>query len=88
LLEAIDILQGVNGLAFVHFDEGDVVRHHLVQRIIRAYDEYKTRQGGQQLPLLETKTASPEPNKSSGGTGAVARVAAPAVSTEEPHVRN
>ena len=43
LLEAIDILQGVNGLAFVHFDESDVVRHHLVQRIIRAYDEHKVR---------------------------------------------
>ena len=46
LLEAIDILQGVNGLAFVHFDESDVVRHHLVQRIIRAYDEHKIAAGG------------------------------------------
>ncbi len=55
LLEAIDILQGVNGLAFVHFDESDVVRHHLVQRIIRAYDEHKTRLAEQQLPLLEGK---------------------------------
>jgi len=27
LLEAIDILKDVNGLAFVHFDESDVVRH-------------------------------------------------------------
>jgi hypothetical protein len=41
LIEAVEILQGVNGLAFVHFDESDVVRHHLVQRIIRAYDEHK-----------------------------------------------
>src|ERR1019366_2235884 len=36
LIEAGEILQSVNGLAFVHFDESDVVRHHLVQRIIRA----------------------------------------------------
>ncbi|MGB0039958.1 MAG: PhoH family protein, partial [Terriglobales bacterium] len=56
LLEAIDILQGVNGLAFVHFDESDVVRHHLVQRIIRAYDEHK-RMVEQQLPLLEPRPA-------------------------------
>ena len=42
LLEAIDILKRVEGLTFVHFDEADVVRHHLVQRIIRAYDEHKT----------------------------------------------
>ena len=46
LIEAVEILQGVNGLAFVHFDESDVVRHHLVQRIIRAYDEHKTQAGG------------------------------------------
>jgi len=43
LLEAIDILKNVDGLAFQYFDESDVVRHHLVQRIIRAYDESKTR---------------------------------------------
>jgi len=41
LLEAMDILGKVQGLAFVYFDESDVVRHHLVQRIIRAYDEHK-----------------------------------------------
>src|SRR3974390_551615 len=52
LLEAIDILQQVNGLAFVHFDESDVVRHHLVQRIIRAYDDYKTRLAEHQMSLL------------------------------------
>src|SRR6266851_37779 len=59
LIEAVDILQGVNGLAFVHFDESDVVRHHLVQRIIRAYDEYKTRLAERQMSLLEAKPAGP-----------------------------
>src|SRR5438132_11656170 len=43
LLEAADVLKHVEGLTFVYFDEGDVVRHHLVQRIIRAYDEHKSR---------------------------------------------
>jgi phosphate starvation-inducible PhoH-like protein len=52
LIEAVDILQSVNGLAFVHFDESDVVRHHLVQRIIRAYDEHKTHIAEQQMLLL------------------------------------
>src|SRR5947207_6184530 len=52
LLEAIDVLKNVDGLAFVHFDEGDVVRHHLVQRIVRAYDEHKTRVAEQQMFLL------------------------------------
>jgi len=61
LIEAVDILQKVNGLAFVHFDESDVVRHHLVQRIIRAYDEHKTRLAEQQLSLLEPKPMEPKP---------------------------
>src|SRR5580704_8274493 len=52
LLEAIDILARVEGLTFVHFDEADVVRHHLVQRIIRAYDEHKTHVAEQQMLLL------------------------------------
>jgi phosphate starvation-inducible PhoH-like protein len=50
LLQAIDILKRVEGLAFVYFDESDVVRHHLVQRIIRAYDQHKVREDAQ-LPL-------------------------------------
>ena len=53
LVEAMDVLKKVDGLAFVHFDEEDVVRHHLVQRIIRAYDEHKSRLADQQLSLLD-----------------------------------
>jgi len=33
LLEAMDILHRVEGLTFVHFDEADVVRHHLVHAL-------------------------------------------------------
>ena len=61
LIEAVDILQGVNGIEFVHFDETDVVRHHLVQRIIRAYDDHKNRVAEHQLSLLETKPVAPRP---------------------------
>ncbi len=42
LLEAVDILSDVEGVRFVEFDERDVVRHGLVQRIIRAYDRYNS----------------------------------------------
>ncbi len=52
LIEAMEVLKNVEGLAFVHFDETDVVRHHLVQRIVRAYDEHKTRVAEQQMLLL------------------------------------
>ena len=50
LVEAAEILGAVNGISFVYFDEGDVVRHHLVQRIIHAYEE-KTRLGQNQMSL-------------------------------------
>lgn len=40
LLEAIEVLRGVEGIRFVYFDERDVVRHNLVQRIVKAYERY------------------------------------------------
>ena len=49
LLEALHVLDGVEGIKFCHFEDVDVVRHHLVQRIVRAYDTYGRTQ--QQLPL-------------------------------------
>jgi len=41
LLEVQQVLKDVEGIAFVHLTEEDVVRHPLVQRIIRAYDRYE-----------------------------------------------
>jgi phosphate starvation-inducible PhoH-like protein len=49
LLEALTVLNGVEGIRFCHFEDVDVVRHHLVQRIVRAYDTYGRSQ--QQIPL-------------------------------------
>ena len=49
LLDAINILDGVEGIHFCHFEECDVVRHALVQRIVRAYESAKPQQ--QELPL-------------------------------------
>lgn len=40
LLNAVEVLSGVQGIAFVNFNDKDVVRHELVQRIVRAYDRY------------------------------------------------
>ncbi len=42
LIEVRDILRDVEGIRFIHFDERDVVRHKLVQDIIRAYDQHQT----------------------------------------------
>lgn len=41
LKEAENILQGIEGLTFVYFSERDVVRHKLVQHIIKAYDRFE-----------------------------------------------
>jgi len=49
LVEAIKVLKGVDGISFCHFEDGDVVRHHLVQRVIRAYDSFH--KGQPELPL-------------------------------------
>src|SRR5438094_4841225 len=36
LNDAVDVLRGVEGISFVYFDDRDVVRHSLVQRIVKA----------------------------------------------------
>jgi phosphate starvation-inducible protein PhoH and related proteins len=40
LMEAVEVVSKVLGIAFVYFTERDVVRHQLVQRIIRAYEAF------------------------------------------------
>lgn len=45
LVDAENVLNGIKGISFVHFTEQDVVRHPLVQEIIKAYDKQK--QNGQ-----------------------------------------
>jgi phosphate starvation-inducible PhoH-like protein len=52
LLDALDVLRGVEGISFVNFDDRDVVRHTLVQRIVKAYEKYNELVGaGRQLTL-------------------------------------
>ena len=43
LIETKNILQGIDGIKFVFFSKTDVVRHKLVQEIIRAYEELDAR---------------------------------------------
>lgn len=41
LIDAMETLMGVDGISFVTFDRTDVVRHHLVARIVEAYENRK-----------------------------------------------
>jgi len=51
LIQIQHILQGIEGIAFVYFSERDVVRHPLVQEIVKAYNRYEQR--------LETPSLQP-----------------------------
>jgi phosphate starvation-inducible PhoH-like protein len=41
LVEARDVFKGLEGIAFVELSQGDVVRHELVQTIVRAYERHE-----------------------------------------------
>jgi len=45
LVEALKIVKDVEGLGFIYFDEKDVVRHKLVQQIVKAYDAFSSSRG-------------------------------------------
>jgi phosphate starvation-inducible PhoH-like protein len=40
LVEAIKIVKNIEGIGFIYFDDKDVVRHKLVQQIVKAYDAF------------------------------------------------
>jgi phosphate starvation-inducible PhoH-like protein len=40
LMQAQNILRGIDGIGFIYFDKGDVVRHRLVKDIIKAYEDH------------------------------------------------
>lgn len=44
LIQAAKILEGVKGIGYKELGEKDVVRHELVQRIIKAYAKYENRE--------------------------------------------
>ena len=61
LLDAVDVLRGVEGISFIHFDERDVVRHSLVQRIVKAYERYNDTVAGRQLSFKLSEPAADSP---------------------------
>ena len=47
LIEAMKVVSQIEGISFVHFDDRDVVRHKLVQQIVRAYEKFSNGNGSQ-----------------------------------------
>jgi phosphate starvation-inducible PhoH-like protein len=72
LVEAISVVGAVEGIAFVHFDDRDVVRHKLVQQIVKAYEIFGN--GG-----ADSRQAAGRPV---AGRSAEGRAAAPAARGE------
>jgi phosphate starvation-inducible PhoH-like protein len=46
LVEAMKVVSHIDGLAFIYFDDRDVVRHKLVQQIVKAYEAFSSGNGG------------------------------------------
>jgi phosphate starvation-inducible PhoH-like protein len=50
LVEALEILDGAEGFAFIRFTHRDVVRHRLVQEVVDRYDQWEARQSEEREP--------------------------------------
>ncbi|MEE8202062.1 MAG: PhoH family protein, partial [Candidatus Acidoferrales bacterium] len=50
LVEAIEVVGKIPGIAFVRFSEIDVVRHNLVQQIIKAYETFENQHAPRPAP--------------------------------------
>ena len=48
MVEAVNVLRDVEGIAFIGFTHRDVVRHRLVQRIVDRYEQWEVRAGGEE----------------------------------------
>ena len=63
LIEIQTVLQGIDGIRFLYFDDRDVVRHDLVSAIVRAYDRVGSRGAARRVipPQEPAGTAPPQP---------------------------
>jgi phosphate starvation-inducible PhoH-like protein len=79
LIEVREILRNIDGIQFVYFDERDVVRHKLVQDIVKAYEQHQST--GQ-----SNSNGSTGPRSSSSPTGRPAKPSSPPkASGSQPH---
>jgi len=61
LLDAVEVLRGVEGITFVTFDDRDVVRHSLVQKIVKAYERHAEMTGASRQMALRLTVPEPAP---------------------------
>ena len=74
LIQVKDILHDIEGIGFVYFDEKDVVRHRLVQEIIKAYDRHQPVHGSDvrhargQVSSQQRPSSNPRKSPASGSS--------------------
>ena len=64
---SLRVLDGVEGIAQCFLTEKDVVRHELVQRIVKAYAEYENKKGKGKPAHGPNRTAAPAGRQPSPG---------------------
>jgi phosphate starvation-inducible PhoH-like protein len=62
LIEVLDVLRDVEGIRFILFDDRDVVRHSLVQKIVKAYERYNELIGANRQLSLKLAEPAAEPS--------------------------
>ena len=60
LLQARELLEDIDGIAFCYFTEVDVVRHPLVQKIIKAYDRFDEEKKKKPVPAPQLPDEKPQ----------------------------
>jgi phosphate starvation-inducible PhoH-like protein len=61
LIQALRILDGVNGVGRVEFGKKDIVRHQLVQRIVEAYERFDEAQKAEKSERTEHQSEDNQP---------------------------
>jgi phosphate starvation-inducible PhoH-like protein len=61
LIEAMKVCGHIEGIEFVQFDDRDVVRHKLVQQIVKAYEAYTVGGGAARSSTAAATSARGEP---------------------------
>jgi phosphate starvation-inducible PhoH-like protein len=74
LIEALEVCGKIDGIGIAHFTEKDVVRHNLVQQIIRAYEEYDGTQPHRSGKAINTVNAKPEARATEPGTSQIKEI--------------
>ncbi|MBD3845520.1 phosphate starvation-inducible PhoH-like protein [Bosea sp. OAE752] len=69
LVEAAKLLKDVEGIGYARFEEGDVVRHDLVRRIVMAYEASARREREEREEAMRNSAAAPEAHREGDSEG-------------------